>query len=239
VWVVDLTKERMPVDGHRFDEFSRLLTRRGALRAAIAAVVAGGSLHVAAPTSAESARRTCRPAMAGCTRNSQCCSSICDRRTSTPRRRRNRCVCPEGTVACSGACVDLSSDSANCGACGNVCAEGDSCSDGECGFAWCTIDPDVEGFNGAPPRCIIATDQTVHQGADGDFLIDIDGIPTTPCSIDSECDDPCGEYFDPADQPRLDAICAIAQYMVLEWEPYELRQRFDSGYCYCSMFPVV
>lgn len=33
---------------------------------------------------------------------------------------------------CNGACVDLSSDNENCGACGNACAAGLTCCDGVC-----------------------------------------------------------------------------------------------------------
>ncbi len=35
--------------------------------------------------------------------------------------------CPSGQQTCAGQCVELASDSANCGACGTVCAAGSSC----------------------------------------------------------------------------------------------------------------
>lgn len=44
-------------------------------------------------------------------------------------------VCPEGEVACSGACVSLLSDADHCGACGNACGELEVCGAGVCGCA--------------------------------------------------------------------------------------------------------
>jgi hypothetical protein len=46
------------------------------------------------------------------------------------------CVCSTGTT-CAGTCVDLQSDSANCGSCGNTCPAGFPCVDGLCP---CTAD---------------------------------------------------------------------------------------------------
>src|SRR5215218_4308026 len=41
--------------------------------------------------------------------------------------------CPQaGQSNCRGSCVFLSSDPNNCGACGNICAGGTSCSNGTC-----------------------------------------------------------------------------------------------------------
>lgn len=45
--------------------------------------------------------------------------------------------CPTGTTACGGACVNLTSDPRNCGACGNACASGITCSIGVCGSSGC------------------------------------------------------------------------------------------------------
>lgn len=41
-------------------------------------------------------------------------------------------TCASGLDACAGACTDLSSDSLNCGACGNPCGAGDVCQQGQC-----------------------------------------------------------------------------------------------------------
>lgn len=44
-------------------------------------------------------------------------------------------VCPAGEVDCSGRCVSLLSDEANCGACGSACGPLEACSAGSCGCA--------------------------------------------------------------------------------------------------------
>jgi hypothetical protein len=40
--------------------------------------------------------------------------------------------CPSGQTLCQGQCVDESTDSKNCGACGNACSTQDCCSKGSC-----------------------------------------------------------------------------------------------------------
>jgi len=98
------------MDSRRFDMLTRRLagstTRRGMLRTAATAIVAGGALATVSDANALQ-RRTCRPLAAGCVSSAQCCSGLCDRRSSTPRRQRNRCACPEGTITCEGGtCVE-------------------------------------------------------------------------------------------------------------------------------------
>jgi MYXO-CTERM domain-containing protein len=55
-------------------------------------------------------------------------------------------ACDDGLTDCAGACVDLSSDDANCGACAIACDDGQSCQDGacrdDCGDD-CGTDPDI------------------------------------------------------------------------------------------------
>lgn len=41
-------------------------------------------------------------------------------------------ACGVGEVLCGGACVDLASDAAHCGACGNACEAGFACTAGDC-----------------------------------------------------------------------------------------------------------
>jgi len=41
-------------------------------------------------------------------------------------------TCAEGQLDCDGVCVDGCCDNANCGACGNVCADGFTCFEGVC-----------------------------------------------------------------------------------------------------------
>src|SRR6185503_8823086 len=42
------------------------------------------------------------------------------------------CICVCGQTNCNGTCRDTRSDTANCGACGNACASGSTCSGGSC-----------------------------------------------------------------------------------------------------------
>jgi hypothetical protein len=42
-------------------------------------------------------------------------------------------VCPMGQTACGGVCLDLQTDTANCGACGTTCMAGQACVAGTCG----------------------------------------------------------------------------------------------------------
>ena len=44
-------------------------------------------------------------------------------------------ACPSGQTLCDGSCIDTQSDSQHCGACGNVCNEGEPCSEGTC-LSW-------------------------------------------------------------------------------------------------------
>ncbi len=44
-------------------------------------------------------------------------------------------TCAATEALCSGRCVDLARDAANCGACGRVCAAGEACRAGACGCA--------------------------------------------------------------------------------------------------------
>ena len=41
-------------------------------------------------------------------------------------------VCPDGMFPCNGTCIDMSTDTQNCGACGNVCPANAICIDGSC-----------------------------------------------------------------------------------------------------------
>ncbi len=44
-----------------------------------------------------------------------------------------QCACPAKQSLCMGSCIDLKTDGANCGACGNTCPHGVSCTNGHCG----------------------------------------------------------------------------------------------------------
>ena len=48
--------------------------------------------------------------------------------------KKKRKKCKKGKKKCGKRCVDLQTDSANCGACGNVCPGGQICSGGTCAY---------------------------------------------------------------------------------------------------------
>lgn len=66
-------------------------------------------------------------------------------------------TCPQGQVACAGACVDLASDAANCGACGTACAPTAACLAGSC--ATCAADTTSCG-----DACAVLTTDPDHCG---------------------------------------------------------------------------
>jgi len=68
-----------------------------------------------------------RPCVPGacCHGNEACCAGKC---------------CANGEACCSDACVNLSSDNNNCGACGHVCPAGSTCQNGECVNPSCGCD---------------------------------------------------------------------------------------------------
>jgi hypothetical protein len=86
-------------------------------------------------------------------------------------------VCAPGYTECSAYCVDLKTDDANCGVCGNPCTGGTSCQGGTCGSG---IDSSV--------------DATVDATLDGDGEVDLDARPrcdaSDPCRTD--CRPPTG-----------------------------------------------
>jgi hypothetical protein len=75
------------------------------------------------------------------------------------------CGCDAPLTDCDGTCVDLSSDSANCGKCGNACPWPGICRAGQCSCD--SLDSGVDGhccppgwsfdktLSGAPPRCYL------------------------------------------------------------------------------------
>jgi MYXO-CTERM domain-containing protein len=69
--------------------------------------------------------------------------------------------CVEGTVGCSGACVDVTSDDAHCGACGVACGAEERCVGGVCEIACGTSSVQCSG------QCVDITSDDAHCGACG------------------------------------------------------------------------
>jgi hypothetical protein len=63
-----------------------------------------------------------------CSSGDECCSGFCMVYGASG----NQCEPCEGTLCSGFVCTDLNNDDNNCGACGNACAPGLGCRDGEC-----------------------------------------------------------------------------------------------------------
>jgi hypothetical protein len=120
------------MDGQRFDLFAKTLgarrSRRGVLGAALGLTLGAGALDDAGAVR----RRTCRPLEAGCITHAQCCSAYCVPRLRGVRNRRSYCGCRVTDSWCGDACIDTTSDAANCGGCGVECASNEVCLSGVC-----------------------------------------------------------------------------------------------------------
>jgi hypothetical protein len=196
-------KERV-VDGKAFDALARVIgagaSRRRVIGTAIAAVV-GGSAAAALRETSVAAKTTCRPMVSGCTRNSQCCSSYCERRSSVPRRHRYRCSCSPDLAQCGGACVDLLTDANHCSACGEACTGlTDTCVSGACQCGDGVVCDAVNGESCCDGACVDTDTDSGHCGACGNA-----------CPEGGYCDNgsceflPCGN---PADWPTNGGIMA-------------------------------
>jgi len=146
------------MDTRRFDNLARALVAGGSRRRVLLAA-ATLALGIGAPGDDAVARPsrpgTCRPLGSGCTRSSQCCTGGCAIGALLPRSRRNRCTCTDSEVVCDGACVDIRSDAAHCGACGEACPDAtDVCFSGVC-YATCTVPTPNVGTCGANVGCAV------------------------------------------------------------------------------------
>ena len=110
------------MDAERFDRLARTLASRPTRRRLLKAVLGFGGAAATAGLRARDAG-ACAPQGAACSRSNPCCAGRCSDGV---------CACPANTAACSDACVKTQSDSANCGACGNLCAGGQVCRKGVC-----------------------------------------------------------------------------------------------------------
>lgn len=133
------------MEEQRFDELTRLIaqkTSRRQMLKVLAGATVGGFLLQMDPRRAFASNSACAhfcntafgadtPAAAQCTSDAAhhrgLCYSACG---------------PGGTggTVCGGACIDTTSDSNNCGACGNVCSSGQTCTNGTC-TATCQKNP--------------------------------------------------------------------------------------------------
>src|SRR5580692_2129537 len=93
-------------------------------------------------------------------------------------------TCTSGQLECSGTCINVQTDSQNCGACGKTCGSGSSCQSGAC---TCT-----SGFVSCGGSCVASNAQ--HCGSScsactGTDVCDSDGTCSSTCSSGSKCSD--------------------------------------------------
>lgn len=130
------------MDAARFDRLSRRLaasrTRRATLR-----LVAGGVLGVfLAESDPALGAADCRGLNQSCRvrrgphrpgHKPRCCSGlVCQHGRCRPPQCLQGQPCGEQGTCCSGACVDVQTDEANCGSCGHACPSGEPCLGGQC-----------------------------------------------------------------------------------------------------------
>jgi len=160
------------MDAHRLDAIARIL-----------ALPLSSTIAAAKP---QIRREVCRPFGTGCTRGSQCCSGWCETRRSLPRSVRNRCGCPEGTLACNGVCID-DDDPENCGSCGNSCDPMEFCSSGSCVCGWSAVcAPGETCCAGEATSCVDTQSDPWNCGVCGFWC-----NPGISC-VSGVCQEPCG-----------------------------------------------
>jgi hypothetical protein len=164
---VRFSRKGQLMDSSRFDGLTKSLaggrSRRSLLGAALGAAAASFGLHGA------SAAARCRNGGAVCSKNADCCSSLCGAKDRTGRRVcaapippcRSDQDCPPDPNSCrppfclEGTCTsygppDFQNDPSNCGGCDINCPFGDNatgvCTNGQCsiaceqGFVYCSGD---------------------------------------------------------------------------------------------------
>jgi hypothetical protein len=107
------------------------------------------------------------------------------------------CVCADGYDQCRDACVDVTSDSLNCGSCGNRC-ESDRCDSGRCvqcdSAAECA-DKTCQTKACTSGRCVYTDVTPGQRGSCGSGLVCTSGRECKQCVSDAQCD-------------HLDGVCS-------------------------------
>ncbi|MFZ3113721.1 MAG: hypothetical protein WA111_12345 [Methanothrix sp.] len=84
-------------------------------------------------------------------------------------------VCPDGMFPCNGTCIDMSTDTQNCGACGNVCSLGKVCIKGVCTC--------MAGLDVCNEKCTDTSIDPLNCGECGNIC------PANAICIDGSCSD--------------------------------------------------
>jgi hypothetical protein len=129
------------VENRDLDRLARDLAAGGVSRRSALRRLLGLSLGILAPAAlADNAR-----AEGGCTNGRVKCDGKCCPKNAKCKKGKCKCkkgyekcgkkccsVCAPSEAFCSGECVDLDVDEANCGDCGIECGPGAACQDGKC-----------------------------------------------------------------------------------------------------------
>ena len=181
------------MDGKRFDEISRLLSRsvgrRGAVKGVLAAILGGGAIVAGLDGAEASKPLRGRPYRSSCTADRQCRNPlVCRRAKSLPRLDRNRCGCPDGLFYCDGQCIEFGTDE-HCLFCGDACgADEKCCADG----SGCTEIGTVDACTDCGDVCDPVT---------SDVCIEEDGAFFCACGVN-------GEICDGENEACCDGVCA-------------------------------
>ncbi|KAK6360922.1 hypothetical protein TWF730_007037 [Orbilia blumenaviensis] len=93
-------------------------------------------------------------------------------------------TCAPGTLSCNGgACQDILSDPENCGACGNKCEAGASCSNGQCSVPTCD-GSSCGSLNGCGSDCFCFREA----GGNGFCGPNVPCAPLKDCASNAECE---------------------------------------------------
>jgi hypothetical protein len=131
-------------------------------------------------------------------------------------------VCPAGTTDCGGVCLDLLNDINNCGACGNVCPEGQpgferGCAEGNCFFM--RERACAEGLSYCNGVCIDRLTDPANCGVCGNACAAGQICFAGQCATDHRCDagltncsDVCVDLLiDPANCGVCGHVCAAGE----------------------------
>jgi hypothetical protein len=131
-------------------------------------------------------------------------------------------VCPTGTTDCGGVCLDLQTDVNNCGACGNVCPEGQpgfvrGCAEGNCFFM--RERACAEGLSSCNGVCVDRQTDPANCGLCGNACATGEVCFGGQCAREHRCDagltncnDVCVDLLvDPANCGACGHICATGE----------------------------
>lgn len=203
-----------------FDEFSKTLAessipRRESLRqlGAVLAGVFGAWTVGSGSASADAWKRDHRRCKKSKRRKDPCvdfcnrcrgskqtqCISACRACDNDPKRLRGGCgtyiCCAPGLTYCGGRCVDFKTDSNNCGSCGRVCSDGQTCVNGTCSGGGNECDP---GLTKCEFACVNLLSDKLNCGSCGNAC-----AAGTTC-VNGTCTSADGCY---GGQVKCDGIC--------------------------------